>query len=154
MKGLLKWILTIIVAIVIWIAILIAYFIILSIIVSGQTTNNLGRITSTNALAWDFDTNDVITGFKVYVRHSTNMVEVFTAPTNRWQGATNKSLKGWHPVYVTAVSVDEESLPSETVLVYFTGGRPSNPSNIQLYSMTTFVATNALPRLNLPPLPP
>lgn len=150
MKGLLKWILTIIVAIVIWIAILIVYFIILSVIVSGQTTNNLGRITSTNALVWDFDTNDAIIGFKVYVS-GTN---VFNAPTNRWQGATNKSLVGWREVYVTAVGDGEESDPSETVLVYFTGGRPSNPSNIQLYSMTTFIATNNLPQLNLPPLPP
>lgn len=117
---------------------------------SAQTTNNLGRITSTMALVWDYDTNDAITGFKVYV----SQTNVFPVATNRWQGATNKSLIGWHTVYVTAVSVDEESDPSETVLVYFTGGRPSNPSNIQLYSMTTFVSTNALPILNLPPLPP
>lgn len=135
-----------------------SYLILLLLVVgvAGQELRRLGRIGQTNVLTWDFGTNDVLTGFRVWVGQTdlAGLTNVFWAATNRWSGTTNLDLTGWRSLWVTAVGEDGlESYPSETVLVWFTAGRPAKPGTIQLYSMLKFEATNDLPKLVLPPSP-
>jgi len=121
-------------------------------------TRNLGTITISGGIIWDqLGTN--ITKWKVFVGElkpiligtnlsmvATNFASVSEVTTNRWNGDQTKQWYGPLPLYVTSVdSVGQESDPSEIVIANFRAGIPIPPTNIQLFSVVTASATNALP---------
>lgn len=114
---------------------------------------DLGNLTVKNGLTWDHDDTNVI-HFNVYVSDAslTNYAKVATVSTNVWPGDATKDFNGKRGVYVTALNEAAlESEPSEKVLVNFRAGIPYPPTRIQIYSVITAAATNALPPA--PPLP-
>lgn len=147
---------------------------------AADTLRNLGSITATNSIGWDNpETNVNVTAFKIYlsdvftnktiitnaipfttnmVLMATNYTHVVTVIGTKWRGDSTRNWNGLKALYVTSVAAsasgDLESDPSEKVLATFRAGVPIPPNNIQLFSLLTAMATNALPVLSSPLNPP
>lgn len=123
----------------------------LSVAASFGQLRELGSLTITNGITWDANPETNVIAYRVYVAPSalaTNFVQVATVTTNQWPGDATKAINGQRALYVTAVNdAALESEPSEIVLVTFRAGIPVPPRNLQLYSILTLAATNALPPL-------
>lgn len=131
----------------------------------AQVTN-IGTVTFYNAIGWDDVNNVPLRGYRVYIG-ATNFQAGFTnislpltgfvamnnptnalvtVTTNRWPGSASTGFNGWRAGYITAVSeTGLESDRSKIFLALFRAGVPIPVENIQLYSLVTLAATNALP---------
>lgn len=111
---------------------------------------SLGTITTTNGIAWDPSTSTNVNSYRVYVgdTNGASFAPIATVSTNRWPGDSTKDINGPRAVYIASLTATGvESDPSEKVIVTFRAGVPLPPTNIQLYSIVTAAATNALPKL-------
>jgi hypothetical protein len=115
----------------------------------------VGTMTISGGIRWTPHPETNIVEYRIYLATNsvpTNFVHAATVTTNQWPGDATKAIHGQRALYVTAVNnANLESDPGEIVLVTFRAGVPVPVSGIQIYTLLTLAATNALPPA--PPMP-
>lgn len=106
-----------------------------------------GTIEVGSWLEWVASPSTNVIEYNVYAARTneTNFALVAKVTNTAWQGSNTLALSGVRTVYVTAISQDAESDPSNKKIVMFNAGRPLPPGDMFLKTALKALATNALP---------